>query len=35
MSNPHNYVEDIKLLYKHSLDKLGLKPKMELPDVIQ
>lgn len=35
LENPDNYVEDIKLMHKLSLDKLGMTPKMELPDVIQ
>lgn len=35
LENPDNYVEDIKLMHKLSLAKLGMTPKMELPDVIQ
>ena len=35
ITNPHNYVEDIKLLYKYSLDRLGMSPKLDLPDIVQ
>lgn len=35
VADPDSYVSEIKALYKHSLDRLGLSPKMEYPEVIQ
>nr|DAU48595.1 MAG TPA: hypothetical protein [Caudoviricetes sp.] len=35
LAKPDLYVEEIKQLYTHSLDRVGLKPKLDFPDVIQ
>lgn len=35
IDDPDTYVSEIKALYKYSLDKTGLKPILEFPDVIQ
>lgn len=35
IDDPDTYVSEIKALYKYSLDKIGLKPILEFPDVIQ
>lgn len=35
LADPDAYVNEIKQLYNHSLDRQGLKPKMDYPDVIQ
>ena len=35
LDDPVAYVEEIKALYKHSLDNSGLHPKHEFPDVVQ
>lgn len=33
--NPDDYVNEIKQLYNHSLDRIGFNPKLDFPDVIQ
>lgn len=35
LTDPDAYVSEIKALYKHSLDNIGVAPKLEFPDVIQ
>ena len=35
IKGPDWYVNEINILYEHSLAKIGLKPKMEYPDVVQ
>lgn len=35
IQDPDAYVSEIKALYKHSLDRVGLTPKMDYPDVVQ
>lgn len=35
IDDPDTYVSEIKALYKYFLDRIGLKPILEFPDVIQ
>ena len=35
IANPDDYVNEIKQLYNHSLDRIGFNPKLDFPDVIQ
>lgn len=35
IKEPDAYVSEIKALYQHSLDEIGLNPKLDFPDVIQ